>query len=212
MERTKEQELNIVLKNYDAVKAERDALKKENDGLKAELAQQKALYKNMLDHFNTNQSKDWESKYRELNGRYNKINGERSKIIYENRKMRQMIDSVRGTFCNAHNRLEALCVEMNVSNRGEDSLSQGVEEQQKQVEAAINAGTLKQFQQQQFIKYVREMVAIYKSSGGLGGIAMNAGKYGVTALTKIQFFKYDLHEEPLTDERILDVYKEIKRK
>ena len=214
MERTKEEELNIVLKNFDKVKAERDRYQKENEDLKKELAQQKALYKNMLDRFSGNHVEDWEHKYRDLSARYKQKMDDRSRVMNENQKMKNMIDSIRGVFCNAHNRLDSLCEELSISHRGEVCLNQGTEEKPKEVVTAPVqvATTLKEFQQQQFIKYVREMVSIYKKTGGLGGIALNANKYGVTGLSKIQFFKFDLHEEPLTDERILQVYDRIKKK
>lgn len=216
MERTKEDELNIVLKNYDKLKAERDRYQKENEDLKKELAQQKIIYKNMLDRFSGKHSQDWESQYKRLKGTFNKINGERSVIAGENRKMKQMLDSIRGVFCNAHNRLDSLCEELSISHRGEDSLSQ-YDEKPKPLSSVTSAlirqpQSQKELQQAQFVRYIRNVVTIYKNTGTLNGISTLAQTYGVTTITKVKFFQYGLDKEPLTDERILEVYQIIKKK
>ncbi len=215
MERAKEeQQLDIILKNYDAKKEECDRLQKENEELKNELSQQKTLYKNMLDRFSGTHVEDWERKYKELSARYKEKMDDRSRVINENTKMKNMLDSIRGVFCSTHNRLDSICDELSISHRGEDCLNQGGEETKAIVVTPVQerATRLKEFQRQKFIEYVREMTSIYKQTGELRGIALNANKHGVTGLTKIQFFKFGLHEEPLTDERILQVYDSIKKK
>lgn len=217
MEKSNEEQLRIVLKNFDAVKAQKDALEKENAALKKELAQQKVLYKNMLNRFSGVHFEDWERKYKQLNERHAEKMKKLSQALDENNKMKNTIDSVRGAICNAHNRLDRLCqtigVEYHVKeipNQEETLAFRGEHQPLEKNEKPLV--TRNEFQNQQFIKYVRTMVDIYEKTGELTGIAKVAGNFQVSTMTKVQFFKYRLDEKPLTDERIIEVYKEIKKK
>lgn len=234
MERTKEEELRIVLKNYDKVKAERDALRKENEELKAKLAQQEILYKNMLMTYSERPEimpKKWNgekirTKFTDLNAKYGKlkevfkkqqahieIKAEKiNKLADENIKMKNMLDSLRGAICGAHNKADSFCDSLGISNRADDCLNQVGEEVKSLASAQECPNDLKTFQQQKFIKYIRDMVVIYRNTGTLSGIATLAQGYGVAALTKVKFFQYHLDDVGLTDEKILAVYEEIKKR
>lgn len=216
-QKTKEEELNIVLKNYDKVREERNTLQKQIAALKSELDQQKTLYRNMLDRYAGKQQQDWEARYKELKKRYDEKNNDRSRIMNDNARMRVMIDSVRGTLCNAHNIVDNLCEKLSISNHVSADptiLTRPIEVEQPkpapiEVEPPMN---IAKFQQQQFIKYIREMAKTLKSTGTLKGIARLAQEYAVTSITKVKFFQYHLDDDNLTDEKILDVYERLKRK
>lgn len=213
-QRTKEEELRIVLKNYDKVRDERDALQKENDALKAELSQQKTLYKNMLDRYQGKGVEDWEYKYKELQRRHDEKMRDHSKILNDNMRMRSMIDAVRGTLRNAHHGVNVLCEKLLIPS---EITTMASVPQQEEEPVVVNPMytmpmSMARFQQQQFIKYIREMAKTLKSTGTLKGIARLAQEYSVTAITKVKFFQYHLDDDNLTDERILAVYEKIKKK
>lgn len=64
-----------------------------------------------------------------------------------------------------------------------------------------------------FIRYIRELVDFYKKTKTLNGISVTATKYGIRSITKVQFFEFGLQQdEPLTDERILEVYEKVKQR
>lgn len=84
----REEQLKIVLKNYDkkqaeceALKAECSKLQTEKEQLEKQLAQSKTVYKNMLARFEGQQyakekanSVDWEEKYNQIKKKYDKKN------------------------------------------------------------------------------------------------------------------------------------------
>jgi len=52
----------------------------------------------------------------------------------------------------------------------------------------------------------------YKKTGSLRGIATIGREYGVSSLSKEQFFRYGLHEEKdFTDEYLLSLYEKAKK-
>lgn len=203
MENSKEKELRIVLKNYDALKEQKNALEKENEELKKQLVQQKALYKNMLDRFADKGSANWEFKYNSLKDGYKKLNDKYSRAVHEFKNTKRILDSFRGIICDSHNKLDDLCERIGVDFHITEIPNQMVEE----VPLVKNDS-----QQQKFVKYIRTMVEIYNDTGKLNGISKMASEFNVTAITKVQFFKYGLHEKDLTDEKILKVYEEIKKR
>lgn len=212
-QRTKEEELRIVLKNYDKVRDERDALQKENDALRAELSQQKTLYRNMLDRYQGKGMEDWAAKYKELKKRYDEKMADRSKILNNDMRMRTIIDAVRGTLRNAYHGVDTLCEKLLIPSE----IPAMASAPQQQEPVVVNPMytmpiSMARFQQQQFIKYIREMAKTLKSTGTLKGIARLAQEYSVTAITKVKFFQYHLDDDNLTDERILAVYEKIKKK
>lgn len=125
-----EEQLRMVLRNYDKKQTECDSLKKENAELKKrlevnenhfkeELEKKDILYKNMLKHFNDKKNidgEDWEHQYKVLRTQYlqrgekvtsqaNKI----SKLTSELQKTKNILDSVRGTICRTYNKIEDFC-------------------------------------------------------------------------------------------------------
>lgn len=203
MDVSKEKELRIVLKNYDALKEQKNALEKENEELKKQLVQQKALYKNMLDRFADKGSANWEFKYNSLKDGYKKLNDKYSRAVHEFKNTKRILDSFRGIICDSHNKLDDLCERIGVDFHITEIPNQMAEE----VPLVKNDS-----QQQKFVKYIRTMVEIYNDTGKLNGISKMASEFNVTAITKVQFFKYGLHEKDLTDEKILKVYEEIKKR
>ena len=233
-QRTKEEELNIVLKNYDKVKVERDILKKENEDLKSKLDKQETLYKNMLSTYSERKEilpKKWNgekirAKFDNLNNRYvnlqaaynnqqKYIEGKAAKLKLladENIKLKNMLDSLRGALCSAYTRADEFCDSMSISKRGEDCLNQGSDEKIDIAHSQHPPVSVAEYQQQQFIKYIRDVIDVYKKTGTLNGIAKLAQKYAVSAITKVKFFQYRLDEEPLSDKEILEVYERLKKK
>lgn len=203
MDVSKEKELRIVLKNYDALKEQKNALEKENEELKKQLVQQKSLYKNMLDRFTDKGSANWEFKYNSLKDSYKKLGDKYSRAVHEFKNTKRILDSFRGIICDSHNKLDDLCERIGVDFHITEIPNQMVEE----VPLVKNDS-----QQQKFVKYIRTMVEIYNDTGKLNGISKMASEFNVTAITKVQFFKYGLHEKDLTDEKILKVYEEIKKR
>lgn len=213
MEKTKEEQFRIVLSNFDVVREQKNTLDKkckvleeENERLKTELAQQKAVYKNMLDRYSGKEAKDLGLKYQELKSSYKEMMDDRSRVIQDNKRMRGTLDSIRGLICGAHNKLDDLCQSIGIEYHVK-KIGMPTEETLSKVELDI-----KKHQGDQFIKYIRTIVDTYHKTGGLSNISLLARKFGVTNITKIQFFQYALHKEPLTDAEILEVYENVKRK
>lgn len=215
MEKSKEEQLRIVLKNYDVVREEKAALEKENAALKKELAQQKTLYKNMLDMYSGRHVEDWERRYKQLNDRHAEKMKKLSETIDENNRIKNMVDSVRGAICNAHNRLDHLClsigVEYNIKAVPNQEGTLDFRGDCQPLEKSEQPSDLNEFQNQQFIKYIRTMADTYDKARSLNGIGTMARKLKVSSISKIQFFEFGLHEKPLTDEKILKVYAAIKK-
>ena len=202
-----EEQLRMVLRNYDKKQTECDSLKKENAELKKrlevnenhfkeELEKKDILYKNMLKHFNDKKNidgEDWEHQYKVLRTQYlqrgekvtsqaNKI----SKLTSELQKTKNILDSVRGTICRTYNKIEDFCSD------------------------GINAEM--STQERKFICYVRELIESFRKNGSLRGIAMIGREYGVSTLTKEQFFRFGLHEDKeFTDEYLLGLYEKAKK-
>lgn len=66
-------------------------------------------------------------------------------------------------------------------------------------------------QERKFICYVRELIESFRKNGSLRGIAMIGRGYGVSTLTKEQFFRFGLHEDKeFTDEYLLGLYEKAK--
>ena len=75
----KEEQLRIILQNYDSKKAECDALSKENSELRKTIKEKDVLYKNMLDRFNGLNGKavskgNWKARYNQLKADLEKRN------------------------------------------------------------------------------------------------------------------------------------------
>lgn len=221
-----EEQIRIVLRNYDKKQFECDALKKENAELKKrlevkekhfkeELEKKDILYKNMLKHFNDKKNidgEDWEHQYKVLKTQYaqrgekvinqaNKI----TKLTSELQKTKNILDSVRGTICRTYNKIEDFC---------SDPIAGHEEITAKKEEAITIYGinTEVSTQERKFICYVRELIESFKKTGSLRGVAMIGREYGVSTLTKEQFFRFGLHEDKeFTDEYILGLYEKAKK-
>lgn len=205
MDVSKEKELRIVLKNYDALKEQKNALEKENEELKKQLVQQKSLYKNMLDRFTDKGSANWEFKYNSLKDSYKKLSDNYSRAVNDFKHTKRILDSFRGVICDTHNKLDDLCERIGVNFR----ITTGLLPNQFKEEVSLVKDDASN---RKFVKYIRTMVEIYNDTGKLNGISTMASEFNVTAITKVQFFKYGLHEKDLTDEKILKVYEEIKKR
>lgn len=219
-----EEQLRMVLRNYDKKQTECDALKKENAELKKlleakekhfkeELEKKDILYTNMLKHFDEKKNidgKDWEHQYKILRNQYvergdkvtsqaNKI----SKLSSELQKTKNILDSVRGTICRTYNKIEDFCSDAIVGHK---------EITQKKEVTIYGINAEMSTQERKFICYVRELIESFRKNGSLRGIAMIGREYGVSTLTKEQFFRFGLHEDKeFTDEYLLGLYEKEKK-
>lgn len=221
-----EEQLRMVLRNYDKKQSECDSLKKENTELKKrlevnekhfkeELEKKDILYKNMLKHFNDKKNidgEDWEHQYNVLKTKYiqrgekvtnqaNKI----SKLSSELQKTKNILDSVRGAICCTYNKIEDFC---------SDAIAGHKEITPKKKEEITIYGINAEMstQERKFICYVRELIESFRKNGSLRGIAMIGREYGVSTLTKEQFFRFGLHEDKeFTDEYLLGLYEKAKK-
>lgn len=194
-ELSREEQLKVVLKNFDNVQAELNSLKKENAQLKEEISQKEILYKNMLDRFNGKKtdSDDWEHKYKVLKNEY-RMRGERYTALQNKyNKMKSVLDSVRGSVCGAYNKIDDFCTELGISKKASVDVNDVAKE------LAYDS------QEKKFISYVRDMTASFRLTGTLTGISKIAMRYGVTSLTKEKFFMFGLDKADVTDEQILEV-------
>lgn len=96
IESENERQLRVVLQNYDAKRVECENLEKENARLKQELAQQKVLYRNMLNRYvgkglEKEGNKDWKEKYDKLREKYETKNEKYQLLANENSKVRQLL-------------------------------------------------------------------------------------------------------------------------
>lgn len=201
-ELSREEQLKVVLKNFDNVQAELNSLKKENALLKEEISQKEILYKNMLDRFKGKKtdSDDWEHKYKVLKNEY-KMRGERYTTLQNKyNKMKSVLDSVRGSVCGAYNKIDDFCTELGISKKASVDVNDVAEE------LAYDS------QEKKFISYVRDMTASFRLTGTLTGISKIAMRYGVTSLTKEKFFMFGLDKPDVSDEQIIEVYKKIKKR
>lgn len=220
-----EEQLRMVLRNYDKKQSECDSLKKENAELKRrlevnekhfkeELEKKDILYTNMLKHFDEKKNidgKDWEHQYNVLKTQYiqrgekvtsqaNKI----SKLSSELQKTKNILDSVRGAICRTYNKIEDFC---------SDAIASHKEIIPKKEEITIyGINDEVSTQERKFICYVRELIESFRKNGSLRGIAMIGREYGVSTLTKEQFFRFGLHEDKeFTNEYILGLYEKAKK-
>lgn len=207
IESENERQLRVVLKNYDAKRVECENLEKENARLKQELAQQKVLYRNMLNRYvgkglEKEGNKDWKEKYDKLREKYDTKNEKYQLLANENSKVRQLLYSLRGALCSAYTKADDCCLAIGISHDA------GVEPPKK--EEPVKKISVKE---DCFIRYIRELVDFYKKTKTLNGISVTAAKYGIRSITKVQFFEFGLQQdEPLTDERILEIYEKVKQR
>ena len=202
----KDLQVKIILQNFDKKQAECDALKKENEELKKKLEQKDILYRNMLNRYSSMSERhdiDYKERYEQLKAK-NAESGERySRILMDLTKANGMLQSIKAVMDRANERIEDFCSDGKVEN--EDI------QPDFDMTASDNSTSQISIKEQKFVSYVRELIANFKETGSLRGIGMIAREYGVSSLTKEQFFRYGLNNEGVTDDYIIGVYDKAKK-
>lgn len=199
-------QVKTILQNFDKKQAECDALKKENEELKKKLEQKDILYRNMLNRFSNMSSQtniDYKERYEQLKAK-NAESGERySRILMDLTKANGILQSIKAVMDRANERIEDFCSDGKVEN---EDIQPNFD-----MTASDNSTSQISIKEQKFISYVRELIANFKETGSLRGIGMIAREYGVSSLTKEQFFRYGLNNDGVTDEYIISVYEKAKK-
>lgn len=118
-------------------------------------------------------------------------------------KANGMLQSIKAVMDRANERIEDFCSDGKVEN--EDI------QPDFDMTASDNSTSQISIKEQKFVSYVRELIANFKETGSLRGIGMIAREYGVSSLTKEQFFRYGLNNEGVTDDYIIGVYDKAKK-
>ena len=198
-------QVKTILQNFDKKQAECDALKKENEELKKKLEQKDILYRNMLNRFsnmNTQTNIDYKERYEQLKADKAENGMRYSRILNDLNKTFQMLESIKGITNGAKEKIEAFCSD----NMAENDICSKVIEP-----ATNNASSSISVREQMFVSYIRELITNFKETGSLRGIGIIAREYGVSSLTKEQFFRYGLNNEGVTDDYIISVYEKAKK-
>lgn len=202
----KDLQVKTILQNFDKKQAECDALKKENEELKKKLEQKDILYRNMLNRYSNMSERhdiDYKERYEQLKAK-NAESGERySRILMDLTKANGMLQSIKAVMDRANERIEDFCSDGKVEN---EDIQPNFD-----MTASDNSTSQISIKEQKFISYVRELIANFKETGSLRGIGMIAREYGVSSLTKEQFFRYGLNNDGVTDEYIISVYEKAKK-
>lgn len=202
----KDLQVKTIMQNFDKKQAECDALKKENEELKKKLEQKDILYRNMLNRYSSMSERhdiDYKERYEQLKAK-NAESGERySRILMDLTKANGMLQSIKAVMDRANERIEDFCSDGKVEN--EDI------QPDFDMTASDNSTSQISIKEQKFVSYVRELIANFKETGSLRGIGMIAREYGVSSLTKEQFFRYGLNNEGVTDDYIIGVYDKAKK-
>lgn len=198
-------QVKTILQNFDKKQAECDALKKENEELKKKLEQKDILYRNMLNRFSnmsTQTNIDYKERYEQLKADKAENGMRYSRILNDLNKTFQMLESIKGITNGAKEKIEAFCSD----NMAENDICSKVIEP-----ATDNASSSISVREQMFVSYIRELITNFKETGSLRGIGIIAREYGVSSLTKEQFFRYGLNNDGITDEYIISVYEKAKK-
>lgn len=199
-------QIKTIMQNFDKKEAECDALKKENEELKKKLEQKDILYRNMLNRYSnmsTQVNIDYKDRYEQLKAK-NAESGERySKILNNLNKVYQILESIKGVTNSAKEKIEEFCSDCMVEQN--DTHFKIIEP------ATDNTSSSVSVKEQKFVSYVRELIANFKETGSLRGIGIIAREYGVSSLTKEQFFRYGLNNDSVTDKYIINVYDKAKK-
>lgn len=198
-------QVKTIMQNFDKKQAECDALKKENEELKKKLEQKDILYRNMLDRFSnmsTQTNIDYKDRYEQLKADKAESGMRYSRILNDLNKAYQILESIKAIMDSANEKIEVFCsdntVEQNDNKPVFDTKSD-------------NDSSFSNTQCKKFVSYVKEVVANFKETGSLRGISTIAREYGVSSLSKEQFFRYGLNNEVVTDEYIISVYEKAKK-
>lgn len=202
----KDLQVKTIMQNFDKKQAECDALKKENEELEKKLEQKDILYRNMLNRYSSMSERhdiDYKERYEQLKAK-NAESGERySRILMDLTKANGMLQSIKAVMDRANERIEDFCSDGKVKN---EDIQPNFD-----MTASDNSTSQISIKEQKFISYVRELIANFKETGSLRGIGMIAREYGVSSLTKEQFFRYGLNNEGITDDYIISVYDKAKK-
>lgn len=202
----KDLQVKTIMQNFDKKQAECDTLKKENEELKKKLEQKDILYRNMLNRYSSMSERhdiDYKERYEQLKAK-NAESGERySRILMDLTKANGMLQSIKAVMDRANERIEDFCSDGKVEN---EDIQPNFD-----MTASDNSTSQISIKEQKFISYVRELIANFKETDSLRGIGMIAREYGVSSLTKEQFFRYGLNNEGITDDYIISVYDKAKK-
>lgn len=196
-------QVKTILQNFDKKQAECDALKKENEELKKKLEQKDILYRNMLNRFSnmsTQTNIDYKDRYEQLKAKNAESGMRYSRILMDLTKANGMLESIKAIMNSANEKIEAFCSDTEQEDNKSAIVVKG-----------DNDSSFPNTQSKKFVSYVREIIANFKETGSLRGIGMIAREYGVSSLTKEQFFRYGLNNEVVTDEYIISVYEKAKK-
>lgn len=197
-------QVKTILQNFDKKQAECDALKKENAELKKKLEQKEILYRNMLNRYSNMSGRkdiDYKEKYEQLKAEKSQSGERYTKVLNKLAKASGLLESVKSVMSSVEEKINDFCDKQIVTSA---ETKEDVLEKLKSL--SINT------KERQFVSYIRELIANFKDTGSLRGISTIAREYGVSSLTKEQFFKYGLDsEDDITDEIIISVYDKAKK-
>lgn len=197
-------QVKTILQNFDKKQAECDALKKENAELKKKQEQKEILYRNMLNRYSNMSGRkdiDYKEKYEQLKAEKSQSGERYTKVLNKLAKASGLLESVKSVMSSVEEKINDFCDKQNVMTA----------ETAKDVLADVESLSTNT-KERQFIGYIRELIANFKDTGSLRGISTIAREYGVSSLTKEQFFKYGLDsEDDITDEIIISVYDKAKK-
>lgn len=202
----KDLQVKTILQNFDKKQAECDALRKENEELKKKLEQKDILYRNMLNRYSSMSERhdiDYKERYEQLKIEKAESSMRYSRILNDLNKANGMLESIKAIMDKANERIEDFC---SVDKAENEDIQPNIN-----VTAHDNSTTQISFKERKFISYIRELIANFKETGSLRGIGMIAREYGVSSLTKEQFFRYGLNNEGITDDYIIGVYDKAKK-
>lgn len=198
-------QVKTIMQNFDKKQAECDALKKENEELKKKIEQKDILYRNMLNRFSnmsTQTNIDYKERYEQLKADKAESGMRYSRILNDLNKAHGMLESIKGIMNSANEKIEVFCSD----NKAELNDDKTVFDTKSD-----NDSSFSNTQCKKFVSYVKEVVANFKETGSLRGISTIAREYGVSSLSKEQFFRYGLNNEVVTDEYIISVYEKAKK-
>lgn len=202
----KDLQVKTILQNFDKKQAECDALRKENEELKKKLEQKNILYRNMLNRYSSMSERhdiDYKERYEQLKIEKAESGMRYSRILNDLNKANGMLESIKAIMDKANERIEDFC---SVDKAENEDIQPNIN-----VTAHDNSTTQISVKERKFISYIRELIANFKETGSLRGIGMIAREYGVSSLTKEQFFRYGLNNEGITDDYIIGVYDKAKK-
>lgn len=198
-------QVKIIMQNFDKKQAECDALKKENEELKKKLEQKDILYRNMLNRFSNMSSQtniDYKERYEQLKADKAESGKRYSRILMDLTKANGMLESIKAIMDSANEKIEVFCSDNTVEQNDNKPVIDV---------KGDNESSFSNIQCKKFVSYVKEVVANFKETGSLRGISTIAREYGVSSLSKEQFFRYGLNNEVVTDEYIISVYEKAKK-